>query len=47
MKGSARLADRAVDLATVTASTLVVVAERDEFIPSGEFGTARGPSRLR
>ena len=33
MKGTARLADRRVDLSTVTASTLIVAAERDEFIP--------------
>ena len=33
MTGSARLADRPVDLATITAAVLIVVAERDEFIP--------------
>ena len=33
MTGSARLADRPVDLATITAAALIVVAERDEFIP--------------
>lgn len=42
VKGSARLADRVVDLAGVTAATLIVAAERDEFIPPANSAPLAG-----
>ena len=47
VKGSARLADRAVDLAGVTAATLIVAAERDEFVPPASSAPLAGPAGLR
>ncbi|WP_270889618.1 hypothetical protein [Pedococcus sp. 5OH_020] len=35
VQGTARLAGKAVDLARITIPTLIVVAERDEFVPRG------------
>jgi polyhydroxyalkanoate synthase len=35
VQGTARLADRLVDLSSITMPTLMIVAERDEFVPPG------------
>ncbi len=42
MKGTARLGDRVVDLAVVTASVLIVAAEHDEFIPPANSAPLAG-----